>query len=198
MVGHNPFPALLRQLGQTFQIERNGEIVETTKGLVNRENDTKRDYIGFMPGSNVKPGDWVINSVNERLFIEDTLTAFERTSPLELRAFTVTESKFNSKSEAPISFHVQNAYGSVIGTQTTVNMKYTNSIKDAREQLENSNSPDKEELSQIITLLEMIVNEQVTPHKGLFSKFSAIMERNSWITGSISSALLGWLTTQIP
>lgn len=65
------------------------------------------------------------------------------------------------------------------------------------EQIENSTSPDKEELQQIINLLEMVLNNQVPAQKGLLSKFSAVLERNSWITGSIASALLSWLTTQI-
>ena len=55
MVGRNPFPVLLKQMGQLFKIERNGEIINSLKGLINRENDTKRDYVGFMmPGSDVK------------------------------------------------------------------------------------------------------------------------------------------------
>ena len=49
MVGRNPFPVLLKQMGQLFKIERNGEIINSLKGLINRENDTKRDYVGFMP-----------------------------------------------------------------------------------------------------------------------------------------------------
>ena len=197
MVGRNPFPVLLKQMGQLFKIERNGEIINSLKGLINRENDTKRDYVGFMPGSDVKAGDWIINPVNERFYIEETITELDRMSPLELRAFTISESKFNSRQNTPVSFHVQNAYGSVIGTQSVVNMNYNDSIKASKEHIANSNSADKAELEQIINLLEMIINNQVPLQKGIFSKFSAVMERNSWITGSISSALLGWLTTQI-
>lgn len=197
MIGRNPFPILLNQMGQVFQIERNGEIIHSLKGLINRENDTKRNYIGFMPESDVKTGDWIINPVNERFYIEETFTAFDRKYPLELRAFTISESKYKSNHNMPVAFHIQNAYGSVIGTQSVVNMNYNDSIKLAKEQIANSNPADKTELEQIINLLEMIVNNQVPPQKGIFSKFSDIMERNSWITSSISSALLGWLTTQI-
>lgn len=196
-VGRNPFPLLLARLGQNFQIERNNQIISSLKGLINRETDTKRDYVGFTPGSDVKAGDWIINPVNERFYVEETITAFEMKSPLELRAFTISEAKFKAKVESQVSFHIENAYGSVIGTQAVVNMNYNDTIKATREQIKNSETSDKTELEQIIALLEMVVNNQVPPQKGLFSKFSAVMERNSWITGSISSALLGWLTTQI-
>lgn len=193
----SPFPMMLRQLGQPFQVERNGQVVNTLIGLINRETDTKRDYVGFMPESDIKTGDWIINPAGERFYVEDIVTAYERKFPLELRAFTLSEAKHKTQSTSPVSFNIQNAYGSVIGTQSVVNMNYNDSIKAAREQITVSNSDDKAELEQIISLLEMIVNDQVPPQKGLFSKFSNIMERNSWVTSSITSALLGWLTSQI-
>lgn len=34
-------------------------------------------------------------------------------------------------------------------------------------------------------------------HCSILSKFSAVLERNSWLTGSIASALINWLTSQI-
>lgn len=94
-------------------------------------------------------------------------------------------------------FNIGNAYGSVIGTQQNVSLNYENSLQAAKEQLESSDSPDKEELQHIISLLEMITRNQLPPQKGLLSKFSAVMERNSWITGTVTSALLSWLTSQI-
>lgn len=95
------------------------------------------------------------------------------------------------------TFNIQNAYGSVIGSQSSVVMNYNAAIQNAKKEIEASNSPDKEDLDKIISLLEMIVNNQLSPQKGLFSKFSSVMERNSWITGTITSTLLGWLTSQI-
>ena len=40
-------------------------------------------------------------------------------------------------------------------------------------------------------------NGDIPVQKGILSKFSDVMERNSWITGAIASTLLSWLTTQI-
>ena len=97
MVGRNPFPMLLKQLGQPFEIERNEQIINNLKGLVNREIDTKRDYVGFMPKSDIKAGDWIVNPANERFYVEDAITAYERKFPLELRAFIVSEAKFKQK-----------------------------------------------------------------------------------------------------
>lgn len=188
---------MLKQLGQPFQIERNNQIITTLTGLINRETDTQRDYVGFMPESDVKAGDWIINPAGNRFYVEDAITAYERKFPLELRAFIISESKYKTKIASQVSFNIQNAYGSVIGTQSVVNMNYNDSIESARKQISSSDSADRTELEQILNLLEMIVDNQVPPQKGIFSKFSSVMERNSWITSSISSALLGWLTAQI-
>lgn len=73
-------------------------------------------------------------------------------------------------------------------------MRYSVSVLLA---LLSSDSPDKEDLQQLLSLLEMLVNDRIPAQKGMLSKFSAVMERNSWITGAISSTLLGWLMSQI-
>ncbi len=92
-------------------------------------------------------------------------------------------------------FNIENATNSVIGTQTTVTLNINNAIQEARTQVESCQSDDKAELHQIINLLEMITSEQVPVKKGLFSKFSGIIQRNSWIASPITSILLNWLTT---
>ena len=66
-----------------------------------------------------------------------------------------------------------------------------------KEQVQSSSSPDKDDLQQLLSLLEMLVNDRIPAQKGMFSKFSDVMERNSWITSAISSTLLGWLMSQI-
>jgi len=188
----------LERSGQPYQVERDGKIIFTADGLPNHETSTKRQYIGFAPGTDIKPYDWVINSFGERFFIEDTKTIFVQKEPHCLNAYYLTQVEYQkSLQQNSATFNIQNAYGSVIGTQTYVTLNYNDSIQKAKELIETSSSSDKDALNQIISLLEMIVNNQVPVTKGLFSKFSAVMERNSWITGSIMSALLSWLTSQI-
>lgn len=200
MYGNSPslFGALLKQYGQLYSVERNSKIVSELTGMSNRETSTVRAYVGFIPGSDIKPGDWIINSVGERFYIEDTITDFAMKNPIQLKAFYLTEKEFNSRQQisGATVFNIGTANGSVIGTQSVVHMSYNDTIQNAKAQIENSTSPDKEDLKQIITLLEMIVNNQVPATKGLFSRFSEVMERNSWITSSISSTLLSWLMSR--
>lgn len=90
-------------------------------------------------------------------------------------------------------FNIQNATNSIIGTQSNVTMNIGDTIKKTREQINSSSSTDKEELQEIINLLEKVVNGQTPVKKGLLSKFSDAIQKNSWITSPITSILLNWL-----
>lgn len=185
--------------GITFQIERNGKILSESLGLPNYEKATSKAFIGMLEDADVSVGDWLINPHKERFYVEDKISDYAFNEFQQYKLFYLTEAQYESKKSpsSPATFHIENAYGSVIGTQSNVTLNYNDSIRNAKEQIASLDSPDQEELQQIISLLEMMVNNQVPPQKGLFSKFSAVMERNSWITGTITSALLNWLTTQV-
>ncbi|MCX4339963.1 MAG: hypothetical protein OSJ72_10000 [Lachnospiraceae bacterium] len=194
-----PAQQFINNRGIMFKVERNGCIVSELKGLPNHERSTSRKYIGFMPDSDVQSNDWLINPANERFYVADTVTDFFHQQKSQLKAYyqTVTEHNANPEKATAI-FNIENATNSVIGTQSTVTMNINNSIQDAKDQISSSGSSDKEELQQIISLLEMVVNNQVPAQKGLLSKFASVIQRNSWIASPISSILLNWLLTQAP
>lgn len=193
----SPFSLLLETHGQTYDVERDSVIIGSYDGISNHEKSTHKPYIGFEPKTDIQRGDWVINSENERFYIEDTITDYFMKEPNQLKAFYLTENEYlHSAPSGGNIFHIENAYGSVIGTQSHVVLNYNDTIQNAKQQISASSSPDKEDLQKIVSLLEMIVNNQVPPQKGLFSKFSAVMERNSWITSTVSSVILNWLITQ--
>lgn len=189
---------LIRQQGIEFQIERNGQMLSRVYGLPNHESSTAKAYIGMPKDTDVSIGDWLINPENERFYVEDKVTDFAFGDVVQLKIFYQTESQYKQKSAHPnhLTFNIGTANNSVIGTQATVTMNINSSIQDAKNQITASNSNDKEELQRLISVLEMVVNNQVPAQKGLLSKFSAVMERNSWITGTISSILLNWLLSQ--
>lgn len=193
------FDDILLQYGLRYTVERESQIIQqNVLGLPNTEKSSGKKYIGFRPNSDIKAGDCLINPSGERVYVIDLLTHFVFQQPYQLKAYYQTEYAKRSSNQTSTIFNIQNATGSVIGTQSVVNMNYNDSLATIKEQIKLSNSNDKEELTQIINLLEMIVNNQVPAQKGILSKFSAVLERNSWITGSIASALLGWLTSQVP
>ncbi len=42
----------------------------------------------------------------------------------------------------------------------------------------------------------MITQNELPVQQGIFSRFAEVIQRNSWVTGSITSVLLNWLITQ--
>lgn len=183
--------------GIMYSVERNFQIVSSFKGLINRSKDSGKRYIGFHPNTDIQVGDWLINPQGDRYYVDDKETASFRGSPHELRCFVKSQAEYNKSATATTVFNIGTATGSVIGTQSSVTLNYNTSIQQIKDQVDTCSSPDKEELQQLISLLEMIVEDRLPVQKGILSKFSAVMERNSWITSSIASTLLSWLMTQI-
>lgn len=61
------FSGFLNRHGIMFDIERNGKVINNVRGLPN--SDDGKEYVGFMPGTDVQVGDWLINFVIDRVFI---------------------------------------------------------------------------------------------------------------------------------
>lgn len=184
--------------GVVFKIERSGQIISESKGLLSLEENSSKKIIRFFHDSYVQSGDWVISPASERFYITDAITHYAFGMPSELRAYYQTTAEYNSKHETPsISFHIENATNSMIGTQSNFTMNINGSIQEAREQIQSSNSSDKEELQQIIDLLEQISKSQEPIKHGMLSRFSAVIQRNSWITSPIASIVLNMLLNQV-
>lgn len=184
--------------GIMFKVERNGSVIAELKGRQQIEDKTSRKYVGFFVGSDVKPGDWIMKPSGERLYILDTFTDSAFGEETELKAYFQTEVERNSKPEPQSTvFNIGTANNSVIGNQSHFTVNVTASLQEARNQIDSSNSNEKEELQKIIDLLENVVNNQVPMNPGMLARFSALMQRNSWIISPVASAVLNILTTQI-
>lgn len=192
------FEYFLQMNGQEFRVERNNAIIATYDGLTNTSSSGEQ-YIGFPPSSDVQQGDWLINVVGERFYVRDKKTEFITGQPNELKAYYDTESQYkNKQNQTPSTvYNIGTANSSVFGSYNNISISYAESLSYMKTEVQKSDSPDKEELQEIVTLLEMIVNNKIPISKGIFSKFSDVMERNSWITSSIISTILGWLISHI-
>lgn len=187
-----PFEDFLRPHGINYIVHRTGEPQRVELGLPDK------GYIMFRPGTDIKDLDVLENPAGETYHVINTETEFAYQKPHFLKAFYQTEQEYNAAKQAPGPvFNVQNAYGSVIGTNNQATINYNSSVQGLKEKVSQSDSPDKEDMEKIVSLLEMVVNNQVPPSKGLFSKFSEVMERHSWLSNSVAAAILSWLTTKI-
>ena len=178
---------LILSRGIPFQIERKGNVIYTISGLPNHEKATGKQYIGFLPETDIQPNDWIINPNGNRLFIEDVQPSYGFGELQQFKAFYLTEVEY-TKINTSNSQNTSNIFN--IGSAT-------GSVSELRNQVDSSNSPDKSELTKITNLLEMVINNELPPQKGMFSKFADVLKRNSWFATPMMSALFGWLTTQI-
>lgn len=186
-----PFEDFLRPYGINYTLRRQNEPDREERGLP----DT--GYIMFRPGTDIVESDILINPVGETYHVVRTETEFAYGKPHFLKVFYRTKQEYSAtKQSSPPVFNIQNAYGSIIGTGNQATVNYNSTVHELRQAVASDTSTDKEQLEKIVDLLEMVINDQVPPSKGLFSKFREIMERNSWITGSVANALMSWLLTK--
>lgn len=91
-------------------------------------------------------------------------------------------------------FNIQTANQSVIGNGNQVSISSHPALQELKARVKADSSADKAELEEILGLLEEMINGKVSFSKGMFSKFSAVMERNPWMASAASETLLAWMT----
>lgn len=168
--------------GKPFFNERTNESINGILNLVQG-----RPHIDFSNDTDIKSSDWIVNSAGEHLFITDI-------SPVSVykSCYYITEYEFNQSYKQSTSFQInaQNIENSIIGNQTNATINLNSQLEEMRNMVNQLSSSDKNELLEIISLLEEIKNSNEPVKKGFLYKFSSVMERNSWITGSIAGFLL--------
>ena len=187
----------LDRYGIDFTIYRDNQEVASAIGMKDKEKVSDIPYIGLLTNTDIQPLDILKNEFHESFVVTDTSLHLIKDKPYQLKVYYEPEEIYKQKESASTIYNVQNAYGSVFGSQSVVNLNYENTITELREQIESSNSVDKEELKKVTELLEMVINNQVPASKGLFSKFSNVLKQNPWFTNPMMNALFGWLTSQL-
>lgn len=187
--------SIIKRHGIQFRVLR--------KGISHAEVGAPDNYMGaqffnFAPSADILVGDILENPAADQYFVVDVETKYAGAEAAYLCVSYKTKAQHEHDEKQATVFNIQNAYGSVIGNQNQTTINYNSTIDELKKQIASENSEDKEELEKVVALLEMVVNNQVPPSKGLFSKFSALMERHSWISSAVAGVILSWLTTQIP
>lgn len=172
--------------------------VEAQKLNESKKAFLKKNCISFVPGTDICIGDILVNPDKEFYYVTDLKTEYIHTIPHCITATVQTEQQ-HKKHQVDVStvYNIQNAYSSVIGNSNQTTISYGIAIDELKKSVSTSTSTDKAELEEIVNLLEKAINDKAPLQKGMLSRFSAVMERNSWITGSIASTILSWLLTKI-
>ena len=182
------FPKNLSTSGKLFTNERTSV---SFKGILVLNQGKPR--IDFENNIDVKSTDWLVNSVGEKLYVTESVSL----SNAYKSCYYISEHKYNqSKQSNPVfSINATTIENSIIGTQTNATINLNAELQKLKSDIDSSNSPDKEELYQIISLLEELKNSQEPIPKGFLSKFSAII--CGWLSAKSISTSVAILSAEI-
>lgn len=126
-----------------------------------------------------------------------TQSESSRRCVLTQKAFEAVDSDFVMPDPQPwsSSFHF---YGdvsqSIIGTQDKAELTNNFNIGEVRERIDLEGGEDRKELHMALDHVERLLERGEYLDRGALAKFSGVMERHSWFSGSVMSALLGFAT----
>lgn len=185
-----PVVDFIKNHGVSFSIIRNGKAFASEKGLTDYDKERNAKCITFLPTVDVKENDTLVFPDGKTVYVFEAFPQYAYGKIEFLKAYYQTKREMEESSQPSSTvFNIGTVTNSVVGNSNTVSF----SIQDMRSKAEQEGGDDKEALQEIISSLERILAGQESPKQGMFKKFAACMERNSWITGAIASALLGWL-----
>lgn len=190
----NTFDRFLAIHGIPFEIHRENQMIFEIDGIPNTEKSTGKRYVGFKPNTDIKANDFIINKKSgEKFRIIDTRVSFARKEPIEMIAYTISESEYlknkNQQSGQPI-FNIEEVHNSIIGTQQNAVIHNGYSIEDLTKLIEQHDSYDKELLKEMISVIDTAISNQEPVKKGFLSKFAGVLQRNEWITAPVATFFL--------
>lgn len=191
------FNNMLEKFGETVTVERGGNVISSLKGVRSQDKSPHKITFHFPPDNDIKSGDWIVSERKERYFVVDTHDMRVNGKVETLDCTCITQSQFDQQhaTSSAVTFNIGSADGSIIGTQSVATLNYSGYIDDMRRICESGDNQDSEELKQLTELLKMMLDEKVSAKKGLFSKFSEVIKRNSEVTEKIAFAIISWLTS---
>lgn len=182
---------LIQSSGTFWEVYRNSVLVGTAKGYYAAKGEKiPAAYILFEPNTDILEGDLLkCDLIKKEFSIGQTELYTIQGALYGLKAFIkIAQDPQASPSQI---FNVSTNYGSV--GNITIDHQTLNFDFSTIESQIIAKGQDVDELQDLIGELRLI-RESGTIKKGALARFSDVMERNSWITGSVLSALLGWLT----
>ncbi|KYG95676.1 hypothetical protein ABEW24_23800 [Paenibacillus jamilae] len=178
---------------EKFKIIRNELTIGTLEGYRNT-SDGKR-FIHFFPNADIQPEDWVFSeSTNEKFYIDDVIVSkdIDDNSNFSKDAYYLTESqhKKQSNSSSSVTFHISDVQNSIIGSQQNATLTNNFSDKQITDYIDKNCGPDKELMTEMLSMVNAVIENNVPVQKGTFSRFSETASKYGWLLGAVTTKLL--------
>lgn len=184
----SPIKRFLAMHGIPYKIYRNDNLICEVEGLA------QNDGVNFQIGTDVETGDVLVNPSNERFYVSDKKTVYANKNAMHITVYTVSEAKHNVAeiSNNPV-FNIGNVSNSIIGTQNNATIYNGTTIEDLRDLINQHNSADKEQLENMVDLLEKELSSDKPIKKGFLSKFAVFLQNNEWIMSPLAAFILEYI-----
>lgn len=100
-----------------------------------------------------------------------------------------------NKPDAGATFHLYgNVQGSVIGTHNTAELTNNFDFRAVEQRIEEEGGEDAAELREALEEVRKLLENGDKLDRGALARFGDVMQRNSWFSGAMMNALLGFAT----
>ena len=90
----------MKRAGQPYVVVRNDARLHTLEGLINSDKGSGRRYIGFFPGADLQPGDWVEGEVSgDRYFISEIASDVLDGRVFLVKGYALTVAEFAARAQ---------------------------------------------------------------------------------------------------
>lgn len=155
----------LQSYGEDFELTRDGNDLDTIRGLMSHEKATGRAYIGFLEDVDIRVGDWLNGKVTKNVFtIQDITVDSHQGKIIQQKGYYLTKVEYEEKEalRQPIQSIVYNLNGANTrvnnhSTDQSINVVNTsnNELFDEIKSILNHNVVNQDELHE----LRLLVNE---------------------------------------
>ena len=176
-----------------FQIYRNSQLINTSKGLKNSDKGTSKKFIGFYPDVDIQIGDILTNvGSNVKYFVIDVDTSIMNGKIYQIKAYYQTTEPIKESLNNTV-YNIHNPSNSIIGAQESAIINNSSfNIDDLKQLIEIHGNNDKQKLNELVSLLEESLKSD-TFHKSKLSKFGDTIAKHSWLPAAIAQLIASYI-----
>lgn len=179
----------MRDNTEVFTIVR-GETTQKAEGI--REVD-RHEYIAFHPETDVRPNDYLRGTVSgDELWVVVVEAEMLEGRIVQTKAYYETAAEREERLGRSATFRAAPAYDTLIGMQGPAAPAAAIDLQTLQRQIEARAGADRADLEQLLATLRELLKHRKRLDRGTLARFSALMERHSWLATPVAQALLEW------